>query len=817
MENRPRGRQKNVTGAGKSIYKRGSGLGTGPVGAPGGFQNRPTGTGGGSRGSGTRASGGKSPLIAIIAAVVVLLGGGGVGLSGLLGGGQTEAAQQPAVQQTQTEYKPSSSYSQGYSSQDYSSYSSLFSGLTGGSGYSGFSGNVVSTGWDMTSNSGQLDTTVAAGARQKRTTILGNGKDTVTVMVYMCGTDLESQSGMATSDLQEMASAKLGGNVNVLVFTGGCKRWKNSVISASVNEIYKVESGGLTRLVDNAGTSAMTSPENLSYFIRWCVEHYPANRNMLIFWDHGGGSISGYGYDEKKPSSGSMTLTGIYKALSDANTVFDFIGFDACLMATAENALMLSDFADYMIASEETEPGIGWFYTNWLNVLSANPSTDTLTIGKGIADDFVSTCAKSCRGQKTTLSVVDLGELEATVPQHLKEFASATTELIEKDQYATVSDARAGSREFSPSSKIDQVDLVHLAAKLDTTESKALAKALLGAIKYNRTSSDMTNAYGLSVYFPYRKTSYVNQAISTYSEIGIDSEYSRCIRTFASYETGGQAVAGGSSPLSSLLGGSAYTSPYSSSQASGGSSVSDILSALMGGSYGESASFFGRSVNMEGAEAYLSANRFDAGKLFWSQAADGKTVLALDEEQWALVHDLELNVFYDDGEGFIDLGLDNVFDFTEYGALVGEYDGTWLAINDQPVPYYHLDTYDDGTNYSITGRVPVMLNDRRAELILVFDNEHPYGYVAGARFNYLEETETVAKNLTELQEGDTLDFLCDYYSYDGRYQNSYLMGDRMTVQGELTVSNVYIDKNAANATYRFTDIYNNDYWTPVLP
>ena len=808
MDNRPRGRQKNITGAGKPIFKRGSGLGTGPVGAPGGFSDRPTGVGGGSRS--TRA-GGRSPLIGIIAAIVVLLGGGGVGLSGLLGGGEA-VPETAAPEQTVTEYKPSS-----FSSYSESPYGSLFSGYP--SGFTS-SGSAVSTGWDMTSNSGQLDTTVAAGARQKRTTILGNGRDTVTIMVYMCGTDLESQNGMATSDLQEMASAKLSGNVNLLVFTGGCKRWKNKVISSSVNEIYKVESGGLQRLVDNAGTSAMTDPNNLSYFIRWCVEHYPANRNALIFWDHGGGSISGYGYDEKKPSSGSMSLSGICTALHDADTVFDFIGFDACLMATAENALMLTNFADYMIASEETEPGIGWYYTNWLNVLSSNSSTDTLTIGKGIADDFVSTCAKSCRGQKTTLSVVDLGELEATVPQHLKEFSTSTTELIEKDQYAAVSDARAGSREFSPSSKIDQIDLVHLASRLDTSESKALAKALLGAIKYNRTSADMTNAYGLSVYFPYRKTSYVNQAVSTYSAIGMDSEYSRCIQTFAGYETAGQAVSGGSSPLSSLLGGSSFVSPYSSPASSGGSSVSDILSGLMGGSYGEISyldGVFGRSVSMDTATDYLSSHRFDASKLFWSQSADGHTVLALDEDQWALVHDLELNVFYDDGEGFIDLGLDNVFDFTENGLLLGEYDGTWLAINDQPVPYYHLDTYDDGTIYSITGRVPVMLNDRRAELILVFDNDHPYGYVAGARYNYQDETETVAKNLTELNPGDTLDFLCDYYSYDGRYQNSYLMGDRMTVDGELTISNVYIDSEAANATYRFTDIYNQEYWTPVMP
>ena len=126
----------------------------------------------------------------------------------------------------------------------------------------------------------------------------------------------------------------------------------------------------------------MTKPDTLTGFIQWCNQNYPANRRELIFWDHGGGSISGYGYDEKNPGSGSMTLSGINQALKNAGVTFDFIGFDACLMATVETALMLDDYADYMIASEETEPGVGWYYTNWLTELSADPSMSTLEIGK---------------------------------------------------------------------------------------------------------------------------------------------------------------------------------------------------------------------------------------------------------------------------------------------------------------------------------------------------------------------------------------------------------------------------------------------------
>ena len=159
-----------------------------------------------------------------------------------------------------------------------------------------------------------------------------------------------------------------------------------------------------------------------------------------------------------------------------------------------------------------------------------------------------------------------------------------------------------------------------------------------------------------------------------------------------------------------------------------------------------------------------------------------------------------------------------MFSFTADGALVGDFDGTWLAINDQPVAYYHTSTVYDGDSYTITGRVPAMVNGVRADLIIVFDNEHPYGYIAGYRTDYRDgETDTIAKAVTELAEGDELEFLCDYYGYDGSYQDSYFLGDPMTVEGEMTISNVYVDEEACVASYRFTDIYCNTYWTPTMP
>ena len=87
----------------------------------------------------------------------------------------------------------------------------------------------------------------------------------------------------------------------------------------------------------------------------------------------------------------------------------------------------------------------------------------TVETGKNIVDDFVTTCAKKCRGQQTTLSVIDLAEFSNTVPSKLKSWAESVSSLISSNQYQTVSDARYGAREFAQSSKIDQIDLINFA------------------------------------------------------------------------------------------------------------------------------------------------------------------------------------------------------------------------------------------------------------------------------------------------------------------------------------------------------------------
>lgn len=686
--------------------------------------------------------------------------------------------------------------------------------------------------------SAALDSSVASGARDKRVTPLGGGQDTVTIMVYMCGTDLESKYGMATSDLSEMAKATISDKLNIIVETGGCKAWKNSVISSKYNEIYKVVTGGLERLESNFGTLSMTDPDNLTDFIDYCEKNYPADRNILILWDHGGGSISGYGYDEKQSSSGSMSLVQLDRALQSAGCVFDWIGFDACLMGNLETALVCADYADYLIASEEVEPGTGWYYTDWLNALSSNTSLSTPELAKELIDSYVSACKKSSSSAQVTLSVVDLAEFQGTVPEKFTAFSSYINTKLDSGSYSEITNARSGVRQFSESSRINQVDLVDLALRIGSDEANALAEAVQGCVKYN--GSTISRSYGMSIYFPYESLSGVNTALSTYSSLGMDEEYTKCIKSFASLGVAGQVSHSASQSDYSSYGSYAdlFGDIFGSYSSSNSSSPSGFLNGSYSNSYGSQSSGYSVSAsdlygllsafsNRSLPQGYewvdtelvaasaetIAANTLDAARIYASEK-DGRRVLELTDEEWALIKTVELNVFADDGEGYIDLGRDNVFEFDGNDLLL-EYDGTWLTVDGHAAAYYLVsDTLNDDGTWTTVGRIPALLNGECVNLRVVFDDAHPYGAITGAYPLYNSgETDTAAKGDIELNAGDELELLCDYYSYDGTYDASYTLGSAFTLSSASPeIANMSIEADSLRVTYRLTDLYGNYYW-----
>ncbi len=649
---------------------------------------------------------------------------------------------------------------------------------------------------------------VVGEARAKRVVPKGNGKDTVTVMIYMCGTDLESKYGMGTSDLGEMVKATIDHKVNVIVETGGCRAWKNNIVSSSVNQIYQVQTGGLRRLESDFGKSYMTDPDNLASFIQYCTKNFPADRNILIFWDHGGGSLSGYGYDEKQGSgfgvsADTMTLPEIDAALKKGGCVFDWIGFDACLMATLETAMVCNNYADYMIASEESEPGTGWYYTDWLTQLSKNTSVSTESIGKTIVDTFVTASQRAQANAQVTLSVLDLAKMQGTVPQALRNFSTSTTNLIKGNNYKQVADARANARQFARQSRINQVDFIDLCDKIGTAEAKTLAAALRGCVSYQ--NGNISRANGVSVYFPYETLSGVKNAINTYNNLGIDSEYTKCIQSFASVGQGGQfassasqqgygSYSSGGDLLSTLLGGFMDSGSYGSSGSGYGSSPygsSSPLGSLLGdyttssgsGSYSAGNSvdastiydllnaFSGRSMpaaldwvdtGLVASKALdIAENRLDPARITITDK-NGVPTLVLTDAEWALIDTAAVNVFVDDEEGFIDLGYDNYLEYDQDNDLILGFDGTWLCVDGHVAAFYMTEAEEDGTY----GRIPAKITgkrDRNADKDGVLKVD---GALSGEKVSGSETVEMMVNLLVHIVDDD-VEILGAYPLYDG--------------------------------------------------
>lgn len=664
-----------------------------------------------------------------------------------------------------------------------------------------------------------VDYEVADGVREKYTKIIGNNKDEVTVMVYMIGTDLESQNGMATKDVYELLNGLQHDNINIVLQTGGCRKWNNSLFSNKEVERWAVTSQNFSRL-KNPGRVSMTDPNTLTDFIVYSADNFRANRYILILWDHGGGSETGYGYDENYPNSPSLSPDVLASAIHSSGVKFDFIGFDACLMANLETAIALEPYADYLIGSEETEPGEGWYYTNWINLLDSNTSISTLDLGRQIVNDYISNSNKAA---ELTQSVIDLGELVYNIKTPLLTFSQSMNNKLSGSDYQSVATARSNTKEFSKSSRLDQVDLVDLANKMNVDGSADLAKAVKSAVKYNKTRN-INNSYGLSIFFPYSSLSKVNSMIKIYDNINMSKEYSEVVKSFASYASSGQIVTQNS-----------------------GSSSNSLFDILLGDSYYYDDSYysndnyydmFDNSYNNYGSYDYGYEDSFGSGYDEWYEPSmvdimstffrsnnivnpknlkiknrAGQKLVHLEENEWNLIDNITINMFIDDGEGYLDLGKDNTFEFNNNGDLIIDSDGSWLCVNDHVVSYTFVsDEYVDENNRKIVGYIPAYLNDERVDLVVNFLNNEPDGIILGARVLY-EDNDIQQKGLIPINDGDEIKFICNYYSYDGQFIDEYQINDSYIVDGELKVYNINLD-NDYLFSYCLRDIYGNDMWTP---
>jgi hypothetical protein len=375
-----------------------------------------------------------------------------------------------------------------------------------------------------------------------------------TYLVYMAGDN--NLAPAALMDLQEMETVGSTSAVNVVVqaklnpaqlINAGLDATLANNIGNSVYraKIVKNNSPANTLLASNfqavAGVSNMADKATLTGFITWAKQNYPADNYALVLWSHGNGwktipisqGLPTRGALADDTSGSTMTMQDITTAIKNSGTHFGVINFDACLMAMYEVAYSLKDAADYLVASEEVEPGQGDDYNRVLTSLTGTPAQTPNQVAQMVATKFRdSYAALTPQGKdNVTKSAVDLTKL-AALKTALDDFAAYLTANLAGSGTLrpSIQAARNASTTLSFNKTNRDLGLFLSALKNqpsgDTTLSAkitAVQSALTAAVIKNESYSPATSAAltvsGLSIFLPV-EGDYLDTDLAAYQALG---------------------------------------------------------------------------------------------------------------------------------------------------------------------------------------------------------------------------------------------------------------------------------------------------------
>ena len=309
-----------------------------------------------------------------------------------------------------------------------------------------------------------------------------------TVLAYICADNDLERFGL--QDVNEMELVGSSDKVNIIAQIDRMKEGNEGATIADGNwtgtrRYYVTRDTDMgkigSQMVGNLGEQDMGDKKTLAEFLKWGVTTYPADNVLVVIWNHGAGWL-GVAHDQDSDNMLSMTdvswaLREGQKELSKVNgkaSKFAIVDFDACLMGTIEVAYELSDCAQFLVASEENEPGQGMPYADYLGPLVKNPALSAREMTKRMVGTYVYSYAKGgsatnqfIMGSPVTKSSTDLSKLPALV----KKFDALGKALLANHElYADllVSDSGkfASIKRYSDNSLVDLVDFAHKLAQV---------------------------------------------------------------------------------------------------------------------------------------------------------------------------------------------------------------------------------------------------------------------------------------------------------------------------------------------------------------
>ncbi|MBR4515186.1 MAG: Clostripain family protein [Lachnospiraceae bacterium] len=600
-----------------------------------------------------------------------------------------------------------------------------------------------------------------------------------TIFLYLCGTDLESENGMASGDIEELVNGMTNENIRYVVQTGGTNGWQSSMIDSDTLGRFVITSEGM-ELVDSQPLASMGATDTLQDFLSWGVENYSSEHMGVDIWNHGGGSITGVCFDELNEQDSILLReldTALSAVVSQMDRKFDFIGFDACLMSTLETANILANYADYMIASEQTEPGLGWDYTEIGEFVCENGGVDTVSLGKVICDGFYESCKRTDEQDDSTLCVIDLskvdGILEAynTFAKSMYEAGADSTAL--SNMVRGIQNAEFFGSNNRSEGYTNMVDLVGLAEACDGYAEgiEELKSAVSDSMAYMKMGSRHANACGLSTYYPLSIQG--SNELSTFSDVAVSPYYVSFIDrlNYAGANDG---------DWDSYSDDEWYdeSGEWCWSEECGGSE--DYWS------YADDQELTGESQYITFAE---EAHLDEDGSFSFTLDENGKEygmavsalVYQLDEEE---------NVMIELGQT-IDIEGD-----WDSGTFADNFDGSWLSLPDgQNLAIFIADEEEDYIVYTS----PIRLNGEDTNLRIrhYFDSNE---VVIEGAWDGIDECGAAGRVVTQLKEGDVIVPLYTAYQIEGDEESTY-HGQEFTFTGDTELIYGYME--GADYMYAF--------------
>jgi len=596
---------------------------------------------------------------------------------------------------------------------------------------------------------------------------------------YLCGGDLESGGGFASGDLEELMSVQLPENVTVVIEAGGSESWENDFDPDMLTRCVYDADG--FEVVEEIPSASMGDPDTLADFLTFCNENYPADRRAVVFWNHGGGNVAGIAFDELYDDD-SLTLPELGAAFeaADFGGKYELIGFDACLMATIDTAATFVEYANWMVASEETEPGCGWDYEGFFEALSSNTGMNGGELGKEICDTYYAGCEDIGQADETTLSVIELSKVPELVQVYDAAGCEALLQMIYDTGYINhFGRAARGAENYGGNNKsegytnmVDLGDLVHKTSKdsLIPMSGEKILAALEQAVFYQVKGSLRSKATGLSCYYNYNGD-YEN--LTGFADLAASPAFAY----FYDYTLTGRPTA----------------------------EMYDYASANV-------PSFSSEPVELQAVE------RPDADSLEDHPVTitdDGIAVMDLGGEIANQLVGVYFDLAYIDEESdmIVFLGLDNDLDADwETGVFKDNFRGVWGSIGGELV---YMELSDEADEYQ-TYAVPILLNGEEYTLSVSYIFATEEYKILGARKG-VDENGMSDKNIRPLLTGDVVEPLL-YVMFDMESDEDA----KPTAVGrvEVTANTVFEEIDLGDGSFVFmfemVDVQNNSYLSEAV-